>query len=87
MPLLDARTGRVVLTILLILAGLAFVWAAWHVLVTFLFAIFFAYLVDPVVEFAMRRLKLSRGKAIAVVPGNLRGAGRAFSVHRAGHRR
>jgi predicted PurR-regulated permease PerM len=67
MPLLVARAGRVVLTILVILAGLAFVWAAWHVLVTFLFAIFFAYLIDPVVEFAMRRLKLSRGKAIASV--------------------
>ncbi len=67
MTLIDPRAGRVILTLLLIAAGLAFVWAAWHVLVAFLFAIFFAYLVNPVVQFVMRRARTSRGKAIAAV--------------------
>lgn len=67
MPLIEPRAGRVILTLLLIAAGLAFVWAAWHVLVAFLFAIFFAYLVDPVVQFVMHRAHISRGKAIAAV--------------------
>lgn len=67
MTLLDARTGRVILTVVLIAAALAFAWAAWHVLVSFVFAIFFAYLVYPVVQFVSRRLNISRGKAIAAV--------------------
>ncbi len=67
MTLLDARTGRVILTILMVAAALAFVWAAWRVLVAFLFAIFFAYLVAPVVQLLMRSLKLSRVSAIATV--------------------
>jgi predicted PurR-regulated permease PerM len=67
MALLDGRTLRVILTILFITACLAFVWAAWRVLVAFLFAIFFAYLIEPVVRLLMRRVKLTRGKAIAAV--------------------
>jgi predicted PurR-regulated permease PerM len=64
---MDLRTARVLFTVLLIAAALAFAWAAWHVLVTFLFAIFFAYLLDPIVEFIGKRLKLGRGKSIALV--------------------
>jgi predicted PurR-regulated permease PerM len=67
MPLMDLRTARVLLTLLLIAAGLAFAWAARHVLATFLFAIFFAYLLDPIVEFVSRRLKTSRGRSIALI--------------------
>lgn len=67
MPLLDVRAVRVLATILFVAAGLAFAWAAWHVLVTFLFAIFFAYLLDPIVEFIGKRLKIGRGKSIALV--------------------
>lgn len=67
MPLFDQYTGRVILTVLLIAAGLGFVWMTWHVLVAFLFAIFFAYLIDPVVRFVNRRTKLTRGAAIGVV--------------------
>lgn len=67
MPLIDQRAARVLVTVLLFVAGLAFVWAAWKMLVVFLFSIFFAYLIQPVVEWVGRRLHLSRGKAIAVV--------------------
>lgn len=67
MPLFDARTGRVLVTILIVLAALAFVYFARHTLIAFLFAIFFAYLIDPLVSWVQPRLKDSRGKAIAVV--------------------
>jgi predicted PurR-regulated permease PerM len=65
--LLDSRTSRVLLTILVFAAILGFAWAARHTLVVFLFAVFFAYLIDPVVEWVSRRLKGSRGKAILIV--------------------
>jgi predicted PurR-regulated permease PerM len=67
LPLIDQRTTRVVFTILLITAALAFVYFAHNTIIAFLFAIFFAYLVDPLVEQVAKRLKTSRAKAIAVV--------------------
>ena len=67
MRLFDEYTGRVVLTVLAIAAVLGFVWRTWHVLAAFLFAVFFAYLIDPVVQLVGRRLKLRRGPSIAVV--------------------
>ncbi len=54
-------------TVLLVAAILAFAYAAHDTLIAFLFAIFFAYLVDPLVELVGKWLKTSRGKAIAVV--------------------
>jgi predicted PurR-regulated permease PerM len=66
-PLLDARISRATFTILLIAAALGFVWLAWQTLLAFLFAIFFAYLIEPVVQFAIAHLKMTRGKAIALV--------------------
>ncbi len=67
LPLFDSRTGRVLFTILIVLGVVAFVYAARHTLITFLFAIFFAYLIDPLVSWVQPRVKGSRGKAIAVV--------------------
>lgn len=67
LPLLDQRASRVIFTILLFAASLAFVWTARKTLVAFLFAIFFAYLVDPLVEQVRALARLSRGKAIGVV--------------------
>jgi predicted PurR-regulated permease PerM len=67
LPLIDARTGRVLFTILVVLAALAFVYGARHTLIAFLFAIFFAYLIDPLVSWVQPRVKDSRGRAIAVV--------------------
>jgi predicted PurR-regulated permease PerM len=65
--LLDRPTLRVLFTVLVVAAGMAFLWLAWHVLAAFLFAIFFAYLIDPLVKWVARRARLSRGKAVAVV--------------------
>jgi predicted PurR-regulated permease PerM len=57
----------VVVTILLFAAVIGFVWAARNTLIAFLFAVFFAYLIDPLVEFVAGKFKISRGKSIAVV--------------------
>lgn len=46
---------------------MAFIYAARHTLVLFLFAIFFAYLIDPLVERAQAWVKVSRGQGIAIV--------------------
>ena len=46
---------------------LAFIWGARETLIAFLFSIFFAYLVDPLVSYVQPRVKGSRGRAIAVV--------------------
>jgi predicted PurR-regulated permease PerM len=63
----DTRAARVVVTVLLFAAALAFIYAARHTLVLFLFAIFFAYLLDPLVSRVEAWFKGSRGKAIAAV--------------------
>jgi predicted PurR-regulated permease PerM len=67
LPLIDQRTARVVSTILLIIAVLALVYFAHNTLIAFLFAIFFAYLIDPLVEQVSKSFKLSRGRSIAIV--------------------
>ncbi len=67
MPLLDPRTLKVLLTVLVVAAVLAFAYAARDTLIEFLLAIFFAYLVDPLVGYVHRFVKGSRGRAIAVV--------------------
>ncbi len=67
MPLLDSRTVRILITILVVACVLAFVWGARETLVAFLFSIFFAYLVDPLVSHVQPYVKGSRGRAIAVV--------------------
>ncbi len=67
MQWVDTRAVRVVVTVLLFTAVLAFIYAARHTLVLFLFAIFFAYLLDPLVSRVEAAFKGSRGKAIAAV--------------------
>ncbi|HVO62996.1 MAG TPA: AI-2E family transporter [Terriglobales bacterium] len=69
-PIWDAQTARVISTILIFVAVGAFCFGAWKVLVAFLFAIFLAYLLEPLVSFAQRKSPLSagsRGRAIAQV--------------------
>lgn len=66
MPLADARTARVIITVLLFALGLGFLYAARQTLVAFLFAIFFAYLMSPVVS-SLEKLLHGRGRAIAVI--------------------
>ncbi len=61
----DARTARVLSTILLFVLVLAFLHGARETLTLFLFAILFAYFVEPLVGFFSRRLH-GRIKAILV---------------------
>jgi predicted PurR-regulated permease PerM len=66
MPITDGRTARVLITVLLFALGLGFLYVARQTLMAFLFAIFFAYLVSPVVSH-LDRLLHGRGRAIAVI--------------------
>ncbi len=63
MTILDSRTSRVLLTALLFALGLGFLYAARRTLILFLFAIFFAYLINPA---AVRLEKLFRSRAWAI---------------------
>jgi predicted PurR-regulated permease PerM len=66
MPVTDARTARVLITVLLFALGLGFLYAARQTLVAFLFAIFFAYLMSPLVSY-LERILHGRVLAIAVI--------------------
>lgn len=66
MTILDSRTSRVLLTALLFALGLGFLYAARRTLIVFLFAIFFAYLINPAVG-RLERLVRSRAWAIAII--------------------
>jgi predicted PurR-regulated permease PerM len=61
----DARTGRILFTVLAFLLVLAFLHGARETITLYLFAIFFAYLVDPIVS-SFQKLLRGRGKAILV---------------------
>ncbi len=69
MPIFDPRTARVISTILLFVAVGALIWGAHTTLIAFLFAILFAYLLDPIVNFFYRtRLGAgSRARSILIV--------------------
>ena len=68
----DSRTLRVLFTIGCVAAVVAFLYGARRMVLTFLFAIFFAYLVEPLVLWAERRITHRRGLAIlAVYAGGL----------------
>jgi predicted PurR-regulated permease PerM len=64
--LIDSRTIRVLITALWFALALGFLYVARATLMAFLFAIFFAYLVSPLVSYLERLLK-GRGRAIAVI--------------------
>jgi len=66
LTILDSRTSRVLITALLFALGLGFVYAARRTLILFLFAIFFAYLINPGVV-RLEKLVRGRGRAIAVI--------------------
>lgn len=63
MLLADARTARVLVTVLLFALGLGFLYVARATLIAFLFAIFFAYLMSPLVN---RLEKLLHGRVLAI---------------------
>jgi predicted PurR-regulated permease PerM len=64
--LADSRTARVLVTVLLFALALGFLYVARETLVAFLFAIFFAYLMSPLVN-RFEILLRSRVLAIAVI--------------------
>ena len=66
LTILDSRTSRVLLTALLFALGLGFLYAARRTLIVFLFAIFFAYLINPAVG-RLEKLVRSRAWAIAII--------------------
>jgi predicted PurR-regulated permease PerM len=68
MPLsvIDTRTARVLVTVLFFALVLAFLYSTRHTLEAFLFAIFFAYLMDPAVSH-IEKLVHGRGRAIAII--------------------
>ena len=66
MTILDSRTSRVLLTALLFAVTLGFVYAARQTLILFLFAIFFAYLINPAVA-RLEKLMKGRGRAIVLI--------------------
>jgi predicted PurR-regulated permease PerM len=63
---LDSRTSRVLFTAFLFAVGLGFLYAARRTLILFLFAIFFAYLINPAVG-RLEKLLRSRVWAITVI--------------------
>jgi predicted PurR-regulated permease PerM len=66
MALIDTRTSRILFTALLFALGLGFLYVARRTLIAFLFAIFFAYLMDPAVS-RLEKWLHGRGRAIAVI--------------------
>jgi predicted PurR-regulated permease PerM len=64
--LADSRTAKALVTVLLFALGLGFLWVARATLMAFLFAIFFAYLMSPVVN-RLEKILRGRGRAIAVM--------------------
>ena len=66
MLLTDSRTARSLVTVLLFALGLGFLYVARATLMAFLFAIFFAYLMSPLVN-RFEKVLRGRGRAIAVI--------------------
>jgi predicted PurR-regulated permease PerM len=64
--LTDSRTARVLVTVLLFALGLGFLYVARDTLIAFLFAIFFAYLMSPLVS-SLEKVLHGRVRAIAVI--------------------
>jgi len=66
LTIIDSRTSRVLFTAFLFAVGLGFLYAARRTLILFLFAIFFAYLINPAVE-RLEKLVRSRVWAITII--------------------
>jgi predicted PurR-regulated permease PerM len=66
MSLFDKYTLRVLFTVLATAALLAFVWLARKPLLAFLFAMLFAYLLEPLIVLLQKRARCTRVVAIAV---------------------
>jgi predicted PurR-regulated permease PerM len=66
MAFFDRRTASVLTTILIFLGLLGLIWLARLPIMAFIFAIFFAHLLDPVVGRFQGWFRVSRGKAVAI---------------------
>jgi predicted PurR-regulated permease PerM len=66
MVLIDTRTSRVLFTALLFALGLGFLYVIRGTLIVFLFAVFFAYLMEPAVS-RLETVLRGRGRAIALI--------------------
>jgi predicted PurR-regulated permease PerM len=64
--LIDSRTARVLITALLFALGLGFLYLARQTLIAFLFAIFFAYLMSPLVSY-LEKILHGRARAITLI--------------------
>jgi len=67
MSLFDRRTARVLFTILVVAAVLGSVWLARKPIIVFIFAMLFAYLLEPLIQWVQPRVRNSRALAILVV--------------------
>jgi predicted PurR-regulated permease PerM len=67
LQLFDKKTAQVLLTGLAFGLGLVFLYSAWRAIIAFLFAVFFAYLLEAPVSKFQTWLRGSRPAAIAVV--------------------
>ena len=68
MSFFDRRTVSIFSTLVLFLLVAGFIYAARRVLIVFLFAILFAYLLEPLVSLVERKSKLSRGsRSLAIL--------------------
>src|SRR5260221_2869677 len=67
LKLFDKKTAQALLTALVFALVLMFLYFAWRAIITFLFAIFFAYILEAPVSKLQVWLKGSRPAAIAVV--------------------
>jgi predicted PurR-regulated permease PerM len=63
--LLDRRTISILITILTFAGALALLWLARLPVVSFIFAVFFAHLLEPIIERSQSLLHVTRGKAVA----------------------
>ena len=63
---IDARTSRTLFTALLFALAIGFLYYVRHTLIAFLFAIFFAYLMEPAVS-RLQQVVRGRGRAIAIL--------------------
>jgi predicted PurR-regulated permease PerM len=63
---IDVRTARVVWTILVIAGGIALAYALRTPILLFVFALFFAYLIFPLVAFFERRLPVRAARPLAI---------------------
>src|ERR1043165_6268645 len=66
MGLLDRRTVSVLITILVFAGLLGLVWLARFPIISFMFAVFVAYLLEPVIGRCQGWFHVSRGKSIAI---------------------